>query len=86
METMDQGIGMWDADFNLMGFNAKINRFVDMPEELLTIGTPVEAWFRYVAVRGDVDVQQAFLAKSPSDDAEVRHGALLDLYRPGDTD
>ena len=53
MENMDQGIGMWDGDFNLVAFNSKLKGCLDLPDTLFEIGTPMETWYRHVTERGE---------------------------------
>ena len=53
METMDQGITMFDADFKLTAHNTKLRDIINLPGQLLAEGTPIEDWYRHIAERGE---------------------------------
>ena len=61
LENMGQGISMFDDDLNLLAFNDRFISLLDFPEELARPGTPLAAFFRYNAKRGeygDGDIDQ----------------------------
>jgi PAS domain S-box-containing protein len=53
LESIDQGISMFDADLRLMSFNEKFLEILDLPADLIKVGTSLEEAFRYNAERGD---------------------------------
>ncbi len=53
VDTLDQGISMTDADLNVVVMNRKAMEVLDFPPELAKPGTPLEAFFRYNAERGE---------------------------------
>ncbi|RED52146.1 PAS-domain containing protein [Aestuariispira insulae] len=52
-ENMSQGISMIDDDLNMRFCNRRFLELLDFPEELAATGTPLEAFFRYNAERGE---------------------------------
>ena len=60
LESMDQGIAVFDADYKLIAHNAKIEDMLHLPGHLLAEGTPVEEWYRYQAEQGDYGADDAF--------------------------
>lgn len=53
LESIDQGISMFDADLRLTAFNEKFLELLDLPAVLIKVGTSLEEAFRYNAERGD---------------------------------
>ncbi len=53
IEHMDQGVSIMDADLRVVGMNRRFRELLDLPESLCRPGTPLEAFFRYNAGRGD---------------------------------
>ena len=55
LETMDQGVSMFDADLNLMAFNRRFLRIFDYADEDVRIGTNLEALLRRTYSGADED-------------------------------
>lgn len=53
LESIDQGIGMMDADLNLAVFNQGFMDVLEFPPSLRVAGTPFETFIRYNAERGE---------------------------------
>jgi Na+/proline symporter/CheY-like chemotaxis protein len=52
LENMSQGISVVDRELRLVAWNGRYAELFDYPEDLLRIGTPVEALVRHNAARG----------------------------------
>jgi PAS domain-containing protein len=52
-EHMDQGISVTDANLNQLGNNRRFRELLGFPESLCVPGTPLAAFFRYNAQRGE---------------------------------
>lgn len=53
LESIDQGISMFDADLRLTSFNRNFLEILDLPADRIKVGTSLEEAFRYNAERGD---------------------------------
>ncbi len=53
LEYMDQGISVLDNDLRIVATNRRLRELFGFPEWLCKPGTPMEAFFRYNAERGD---------------------------------
>lgn len=53
LDHLDQGIAIFDAGFRVVLFNRRFVELLDMPVELTKAGTPLEAFFRLSAERGE---------------------------------
>ena len=53
LETMDQGITMFDDDLNVITANSKFLELLEFPPELFPPGTNLADFFRYNAERGE---------------------------------
>lgn len=51
--TLSQGIAVFDGERRLVASNRQLFDLLDIPEELSVLGTPFEAFARYVAARGE---------------------------------
>ena len=56
LESIDQGISVVDKELNLVAWNKRYMDLFDYPDELITIGTPIEKLVRYNALRGECGV------------------------------
>ncbi|RZA36522.1 MAG: response regulator [Lysobacteraceae bacterium] len=52
LEHLPQGVVIIDADLNLVAWNSRYVELFRFPAELLRVGRPIEAMFRYNASRG----------------------------------
>ena len=50
---MDQGVSVMDASLKLVAVNRRFRELLVFPESLCQPGTPLEAFFRFNAARGD---------------------------------
>ena len=53
LESMEQGISMFDEELNIVVHNQKFNDMFSLPAEVLEQNSNIEALFRFVAKRGD---------------------------------
>ncbi len=53
LETVDQGITMFDADLNLVAFNDRVQDLQGLPRGLFKLGDPFAAFIRYFAEQGE---------------------------------
>ena len=53
LENMDQGISVIDKHLNLVAWNKKYATLYAYPDELLSVGTPIEKIMRYNADKGE---------------------------------
>ncbi|MBT6095950.1 MAG: PAS domain-containing protein [Rhodospirillaceae bacterium] len=53
LETMDQGISMFDESLRLMAFNTKFIELLQFPDDIIQPGVSMEAALRYNAERGE---------------------------------
>ncbi|QJR81554.1 response regulator [Alteromonas pelagimontana] len=53
LENMDQGISVIDKHLNLVAWNKRYATLYHYPDDLLTVGTPVEKLMRYNAQKGE---------------------------------
>jgi PAS domain S-box-containing protein len=53
LESIDQGISMFDADLRLTSFNENFLKILDLPADRIKVGASLEETFRYNAERGD---------------------------------
>lgn len=66
LDHIDQGIGVFGPDKRLVAFNRRFVDLLDIPAELAVPGTPVEAFIRFGAERGDYgpgDVEELVAAR-----------------------
>ena len=71
IDHMSEGVSIVDADMNLVGFNDRFRKLLDLPDEILTKGIGFEELIRFNALRGEY---------GPGDiDALVRHRLTLSL-------
>jgi histidine kinase len=73
LEHLPQGVVIIDAELKLVAWNSRYVELFRFPSELLRVGTPIEAMFRYNASRG-------LLGPSPVEEAIERR---LDHLRSG---
>lgn len=92
VDNIDQGITMLDAELNHVVMNTKFNEIVGYPADIVHVGAPLEAAFRYDAERGELgegdveDIIQERLNKVRTSEAleytRVRpDGTVLDVRR-----
>ena len=53
LESMDQGISLFDKELRLVAFNRRFEELFDYPPELLAPGTPLEDFVRFNADSGE---------------------------------
>ena len=53
LESVDQGIAMFDRDFRLIAANHRYYQLLELPLDGFSLGTPFEAILAYTARRGD---------------------------------
>ncbi|HEY4911451.1 MAG TPA: PAS-domain containing protein, partial [Methylomirabilota bacterium] len=53
METLTQGVSVFDGDLRLVAWNRQFLELLQLPLEMGHAGTPLEAFFRYNAARGE---------------------------------
>ena len=53
LENMDQGISVVDKHLNLVAWNKRYAALYPYPEELLSVGTPIEKLIRYNGTQGE---------------------------------
>ena len=53
LDQLSQGISVIDSELKLILFNRKFAELLEFPQEMVRIGTPLEAFFRYNAERGE---------------------------------
>lgn len=71
IDHMSEGVSIVDADMNLVGFNNRFRKLLDLPDEILTKGIGFEELIRFNALRGEY---------GPGDiDGLVRHRLTLSL-------
>ncbi len=66
LETMDQGISMFDEHLCLMALNSKFTDLLELPEEIIQQGVSLEEAFRFNAERGeygDEDIEEAIKSR-----------------------
>jgi len=54
IENIDQGVAVVDADMNLVAWNNRYTTMFDLPEELVSVGTPIADLIRWNLTRGQV--------------------------------
>lgn len=62
IENLDQGIAVFEGDHRLVLWNPRFVELFDFPDSLIQMGTPANAFFRYLAehgMYGDVDIEEA---------------------------
>ncbi len=61
LESMDQGVAMYDADHRLLTWNSRFREYLDMPDAFLTHEHTFADYLRYLGERGefgDVDLDE----------------------------
>ena len=61
LDTVDQGITMFDADLNLVVFNDTVRELQGLPKDLFKVGDSFESFVRHFAEQGEygeVDIEQ----------------------------
>lgn len=53
LENIDQGISVIDKHLNLVAWNKRYVALFNYPQDMISIGTPIESLVRYNAVRGE---------------------------------
>ncbi len=53
LENIDQGISVVDKHLNLVAWNKRYATLYEYPDDLLTVGTPIEKLLRYNAAKGE---------------------------------
>ncbi|MCC2616373.1 PAS-domain containing protein [Aestuariibacter halophilus] len=56
IESLDQGISVVDKDLNLVAWNKRYLELFDYPDDMISVGTPIERLVRYNAIRGECGV------------------------------
>ena len=54
IENIDQGIALVDAEMHLVAWNSRYQELFDLPEELVSVGTPIADLIRYNLARTDM--------------------------------
>ena len=75
LEHLPQGVVIIDAELKLVAWNSRYIELFRFPSELLRVGTPIEALFRYNASRG-------LLGPGPVEDAIERRLEYLRSGKP----
>jgi Na+/proline symporter/signal transduction histidine kinase/CheY-like chemotaxis protein len=52
IESIDQGIALVDADMRLVAWNSRYQQIFDLPDRLVTVGTPIADLIRFNLARG----------------------------------
>jgi signal transduction histidine kinase/CheY-like chemotaxis protein len=52
IESIDQGIALVDADMRLVAWNSRYQQILDLPDRLVTVGTPIADLIRFNLARG----------------------------------
>lgn len=73
IENIDQGVAVVDAGMNLVAWNSRYQALFDLPEELVSVGTPIAQLIRFNLERGD----------TPEDEIEQQVKRRLDHMRAG---
>ncbi|MGH6989183.1 MAG: ATP-binding protein, partial [Stellaceae bacterium] len=92
IEHLPVGISIVDADYHVRAANRAFFKLLELPEELLKVGDPLENFVRYSANKGDYgegdpdEIARAWLARvktSPSQKMEWAHrnGRILEISR-----
>ncbi len=55
LDSIDQGILVYDADLVVVAFNNRVLELLNLPQGQFSVGGPFEDWVRFVAERGSYD-------------------------------
>ena len=90
LESMAQGVAMYDADHRLVTWNELFRRYLEMPDEFLGTDRTFSDYIRYIGERGefgDVDIEEALqkrlamLDRSHSFERVRPDGTVLEVRR-----
>lgn len=56
IESLEQGISVIDKNLNLVAWNKRYLQLFDYPDDLISVGTPIEKLVRFNAIRGECGV------------------------------
>ncbi|MDN3644643.1 PAS-domain containing protein [Pontixanthobacter aestiaquae] len=73
IENIDQGVALVDAEMHLVAWNSRYQQLFDLPDELVTVGTPIAELIRFNLRRSD----------TPEDEIENQITRRLDHMRAG---
>ncbi|MEL7446163.1 MAG: PAS-domain containing protein [Pseudomonadota bacterium] len=73
IENIDQGVALVDSEMHLVAWNSRYVELFDLPEELVSVGTPIAELIRFNLERGD----------TPDDEIEEQVIRRLDHMRAG---
>ena len=90
LESMAQGVAMYDADHKLVTWNELFRQYLEMPDEFLGTDRTFSDYIRYLGERGefgDVDIEEALqkrlavLDRSHSFERVRPDGTVLEVRR-----
>lgn len=73
IESIDQGVALVNAEMNLVAWNSRYQELFDLPDDLVTVGTPIAQLIRYNLARTDL----------PSDEIEAQVARRIEHMRAG---
>lgn len=73
IENIDQGVALVDAEMHLVAWNSRYQELFDLPDDLVSVGTPIADLIRYNLKRTDL----------PLEDVERQVARRLDHMRAG---
>lgn len=81
--SIDQGISMFDPEMRLVVWNRRFVELIDMPEEFVSLGLPLEELFRFNAERGEYGVGEVeSLVAAQMETARLRIAHRYERTRP----
>lgn len=73
IENIDQGVALVDSEMHLVAWNSRYQEMFDLPDDLVTVGTPIAQLIRFNLARTDL----------PVDEIEAQVARRLDHMRAG---
>ncbi|MDJ0643505.1 MAG: PAS-domain containing protein [Erythrobacter sp.] len=73
IENIDQGVALVDSEMHLVAWNSRYQELFDLPDELVSVGTPIADLIRFNLERSD----------TPEDEIEDQVARRLDHMRAG---
>jgi Na+/proline symporter/signal transduction histidine kinase/CheY-like chemotaxis protein len=73
IESIDQGVALVDAEMRLVAWNSRYQQIFDLPDRLVTVGTPIADLIRFNLARGPLS----------QDEIEEQVARRLDYMRAG---
>ncbi len=73
IENIDQGVAVVDAEMNLVAWNSRYQELFELPDSLVSVGTPIAELIRFNLLRSDM----------PDGDIEQQVKRRLDYMRAG---